>query len=177
MRRLSFTNKKIRGVPRRLRELDRWAADFLGYFPAGLSADDRCQCFKLPILQGLVDGRHASQAVRRVCAQRVVDACSNLIQSKPAHARPFRVVALLSWPDLFPSRVCIYTDEEIFQRQMYTGEHEFGSVKAITNRSFAKERGLVLPAGFSERGLEVQGTGSDGTGWYVFEHWFFGEVA
>jgi hypothetical protein len=149
---------------------------FRGCFPAGLSEDDRYRSFKLPVLQGFVDGKHATQAVRRVCAQRVIDACFNLIQSKPENARQFRVVAMLCRPELFASEVAIYTNEKIYQDQIWTGDHECGSVRTITGKSFAKEWGLVLPAGFSEHCLEVQGTGSDGTGWYVFEQWFLGEA-
>lgn len=106
----------------------------------------------------------------------MIDACFNLIQSKPENARQFRVVAMLCRPELFGSEVAIYTNEEIYQQQIWTGNHEFGFVRPITNKSLAKEWGLVLPAGFSEHGVEVQGTGSDDTGWFIFEKWFLGEA-
>ena len=83
---------------------------------------------------------------------------------------------MLCRPELFGSEVCIYTDEKVYQDQIWTGDHEFGFVRTIIGKSLTKEWGLVLPAGFSEHGLEVQGTGSEGTGWYISEHWLFGEV-
>ncbi|HEX4961681.1 MAG TPA: DUF3916 domain-containing protein [Thermoanaerobaculia bacterium] len=154
----------------------RWAEGFRGYFPEGLSESDRYWNFKLPVLQGFVDGKHTTQAVRRECAQRLIDACSHLIQSKPEEAKPFRVVAAICWPGMFASEVCIYTSEDVFQDQVQTWENEFGSVKTITGKSFAQEWGLALPAGFHERGLEVHGMISEDVGWFTFEQWLFGEV-
>lgn len=35
-RRLALTDKKVRNIPRRLRALAAWAADFEGYLPQGM---------------------------------------------------------------------------------------------------------------------------------------------
>jgi Protein of unknown function (DUF3916) len=177
MRRLALTNKKVRGVRRRLRVLAKWAAAFEGRFPAGLTAEERFLDFKIPVLSSLVEGRRSTLAVQRVCAQRLIDACTHLINAKPSDLDHFRVTAVVCLPDMFASRVCIFSDEQSFQDHIRPVSHEFGSAVPIAGRRLSAEWGLILPQGMQELGVTRRDQQSDGEDvWYTSEDWFFGEV-
>lgn len=177
MRRISYPIKKLRGVKRRLRALEKWSAGFDGAFPADI-AEERYYNFKIPVLRSLVEGKWTTPAIQAECAQRLIDACRRLMSSKPAAAAPYHVVATVCIPDMFTSEVCIYTDEGYFRGHTQPSSDKFGSTTLITDRSLAKEWSLDLPAGMNERGVLLRYEGyEDNDDWYVSEHWFFGELA
>jgi len=177
MRRIALTNKKVRGVRRRLRSLAKWAASFASSFPSGLTEADRYVNYKIPVLQSLVEGAQTSREIQRECAQHMIEACSNLVSAKPATASSLRVVATICLPDMFSSEICIYSDEAYFQSKVRTNVDASGSVTALGDRRLTKEWGLVLPAGMQESGVAVVSSGSDSSDeQYVSEHWFFGEL-
>jgi len=122
MRRVALTQKKLRGIPRRLRALAKWSCTFEGSFPEDLTSDDWFANYRLPVHQGLVDGKYATIDQRRAAAQAPVDACSHLMAAKPKGAIEFRVVATISLPKMFPSEVCIYSDEAYFQEMVRIGQ-------------------------------------------------------
>jgi hypothetical protein len=106
-RRLALTPKKLRGVSRRLRALSVWAAQFEGTFPPGLTEADRYRNYKIPVHRALLEGPQSTPELRRECAQRLIDACWNLMQSKPPEQVASHVVATIGLPDMFSSEVCI----------------------------------------------------------------------
>lgn len=177
MRRLSFSNKKVRGIPRRLRALRTWADGFTGYFPADVTSEERYLNYKIPVLMNLVQGKQAKRRVRAECAQILVDACDRLIKAKPESAKGFRVVATISLPDMFSSEVCIYTDEAYFQSKIQPVTNANGQTKLLHGRSLAREWSLTLPDGFKELGVShnYQGDG-DPDDRYIGEVWQLGEV-
>ena len=177
MRRLSLTNKKPRGIPRRLRSLDKWAHQFENWFPADLKPEDRYCNWKIPVFRNLVEGRHASKDVRSECAQRLIDACHRLICAKPREAETYRVTCVVCLPDMFSSEVCIYLKEDYFQSHTSVGHDKYGSTAAVVGRSLAREWGLVLPDGVAELGLALDYREfEDPEDWFVGERWYFGEL-
>ncbi len=182
MRRLSITNEKVRGIPRRLRALKRWAEDFSGWFPGPEELDvaERYWNWKIPVIRNLVQGRHVKKQNQIECAQRLIDAASHLMAAKPEEAKEFRVTCSICLPEMFSSEVCIYLQEEYFQSHTTEGFEPGNSLfwsktrKKIKERSIAKEWGLILPEGFSEIGLAVDC--KDNYGEWAEEHWYFGEV-
>jgi hypothetical protein len=177
MRRIALTNKKVRGIPRRLRSLRRWSESFLGRFPTGLTEADRYCNYKIPVLQSLVEGKQTTRAIQRECAQRLIDACDKLIVSKPPGAESLRVVATICLPDMYTSEVCIYSDDQYFESKVKPGASEFGTATRIRGRSLASEWGLHLPSDVQELGVALDYRGyADVNDWYTGEHWYFGEV-
>lgn len=176
MRQISLTEKKVRGIPRRLRSLRRWADSFSGWFPEGLEAADRYCHWKIPVLRNLVEGRQAKKPVQIECAQRLIDATSHLIASKPQSANDFRVTCVVCLPDMFTSEVCIYLQEEYFQSHTSESIDRFGTTKAIKERSLANEWGLILPDGVSELGVAVDYRSDEDDWSIVGERWYYGEV-
>lgn len=177
MRRLSLTNKKVRGTSRRLRALRKWANSFSGSFPTGLTSADRYYNYKIPVLRTLVEGKQATKEVQVECAQLLIDACAKLIQSKPNSANAFRIVATICIPDMFTSEVCIYTDEDYFQSKVQPETTKHGETTLLRGRSLVSEWGLILPDGVKELGVSLNYQDfDDPDDSYVSEHWNFGEV-
>lgn len=177
MRRIAFTQKKLRGIPRRLRTLAKWPGSFEGVFPSSLSPADGFMNYKLPVHESLVDGKCATAAQRLAAAQSLVDACAHLIAAKPPSATKFRVVATICLPKMFPSEVCVYSDERYFQEMVQIGQSRHGATRRIEGRSLANEWGLVMPATIREFGLAYDNSmASNLEDRRVGEYWFFGEV-
>ncbi len=177
MRRITITSKRLRGIPRRLRALTRWPENFANGFPEGLTASDKFVNYKLPVHQSLVDGRQATTSQRRAAAQSLINACASLLVARPPTYSEFRVVATICLPAMFPSEVCVYTDEAYFREMTQIGHTRHGVTRRIEGRSLAAEWGLVVSAPMREFGLEFDNmAASDPEDRRAGEYWFYGEV-
>ena len=173
-RQLALTNKKLRGIPRRLRALKRWSESFQGCFPEGLSEQDRYRNIKIPVNAAIFAPRPGALSIRKVCAQLLLDACARLHEAKMRRGIPWRVVTTVCVSDMFSSEICVYTSEAYFQSHVQASENATGKTSIISGRSLAREWGLVLPAGFEERGLSYDYRGfQDKDDWDVREDWYF----
>jgi hypothetical protein len=170
-RRLALSNKKVRNIPRRLRALGAWVADFEGYFPAVLSEKEKYCNWKIPIHMSMVEGKQATADLQRQCAQHLINAAQHLRMSRPDSAIDCRVVAAICLPDMFSSEICIYTDLQYHRSHIPPADSEY----IETDRSLAEEWALVLPPGLGERGLRYTVEDCDGET-YEEERWYFGEV-
>ncbi|MDB5036314.1 MAG: hypothetical protein JWQ98_3555 [Chlorobi bacterium] len=174
MRRIALSNKKLRGIPRRLRALKRWSESFEGWSIDESTATSRYYDFKIPVHVHMVEGEQAQRGVRAECAQRLIDACAHLLESQRADGMSLWIVAMIFVPDMFMSRITIYTDEEYYRGQTTPGEEEFGGSTVITGRSLAREWGLVLPPGMREHGLLLNYQAEyDSPERYISEHWYY----
>jgi Protein of unknown function (DUF3916) len=178
MRKLSLTNKKIRGVPRRLRSLRGWSDSFNEWFPDidDLNPKLRYCNWKIPILSSLVEGKQAKQTVQAECAQRLINACSHLIAAKPDWARSYRVTCSVYLSDMFSSEVCIYMDEDYYKGHTDDSVSDYGTVTRIQNKSLIQEWQLALPEGLDELGVLLNFHRPDDDWMLKGERWFFGEV-
>lgn len=177
MRRLSISNKKVRGVPRKLRWLADWSENFKGYFPDDIPLSERYWNWKIPVTANMVQGKHAKRDVKAQCAQRLINACKYLIDAKPQTDNFVRVTCVVVLPDMFTSEVCLYLDEDYLHAHTASGIHDKPENLVPAGRSLAAEWGLLLPAGVSERGVRVEYHDPDEPeNSYSGEHWYFGEV-
>ena len=177
MRRIAFSNKKVRGVPRRLRALARWANSFKGFFPDDLAKTTRYYNFKIPVLATMVEGKQATDAIRRQCAQHLIDACQHLIDARPDDAPDYKVVASISLPDMFSSEVCIYTNPDYHRVHTQPSIDQYGCSRRITDHDLTEQWGLTLPAGMRCVGLSFECQGIEGIqDGFIGQRWHFGEV-
>jgi Protein of unknown function (DUF3916) len=177
MRKLALSDRRPRGVPRRLRALDRWAQSFANGFPAGLEPAQKYWNWKIPVLRSLVEGLHAKPQVQAACAQRLIEGCDRLIQSKPEEAREYRVVCTICLPDFFTSEICIYLQEDYFQSHRAISVSSQGSTRLIADCCLSTQWQLQVPAGMGELGLALDHRGyGDPADWFVGERWYFGET-
>ena len=171
---------KLRGIPRRIRALRKWALGFSGYFPSQheLDPDLRKWNWKIPVDCGLVEGRYATPEIQRECAQLLIQACSLLIEAKPAWAKQYRVTCCICLPDMFTSEVCIYLDEGYYQSHVAPASSQFGHQETIMDRSLASRWRLQLPSNVDEAGiLWCYNVSTEIDEHYVSEHWMYGETA
>jgi hypothetical protein len=171
MRRLALSNKKIRNIPRRLKALAAWACRFEGYFPYDLSLAQKYSNWKIPVVTTLVEGKQATPAIRKECAQQMINAAHRMLQARPENTIDCRVVAAICLPDMFSSEICIYTDLEYHRGQIPSLDSEH----CRTDKSLAAEWGLTLADKVKERGLRYTYKDTDGRP-YEIERWYFGEV-
>lgn len=175
-RRLSLTNKKLRGVPRRLRSLKRWSESHECYFP-DISEHDYISGYwnaKIPVEMALVQGKHTHVGIQSCCTQMLIDAAYHIYNAKPADDN-VRVTCSIVLPDMFASELCLFTAEEYFLLHTSVGKSRFGEITLLKDRSLEKEWGLDLPDGFSELGVLRADEDEDGNPYYS-EHWYIGEV-
>ena len=178
IRRLAFSSKKLRGIPRRLRSLRKWSESYTSKYPT-ISSDSYSYGYwniKIPVHIGLVQGRQTNREIQSVCAQFMIDAAYNIFQAKPKNETNTRVTCCIIFPEMFSSELCLFTSEEYFNVQTQPGSNYLGKKTLLTNRSIIKEWDLNLPNGFSELGILRSSENEDGE-IYFSEHWYIGEVA
>ncbi|WP_133842676.1 DUF3916 domain-containing protein [Erwinia rhapontici] len=175
-RRLSLTNKKLRGIPRRLRSLKRWSESYASFFP-DICEHDYISGYwnvKIPVHMALVQGKHTHVNIQSYCAQALINAAYHIYNAKVAED-DVRVTCSIVLPDMFASELCIFTAEEYFLLHTSEGKSRFGEITLLKDRSLEKEWGLDLPDGFSEVGILRADEDEEGNLYYS-EHWYIGEV-
>ena len=178
-RQVHVRQKKLRGIPRRLRSLRKWAEGFKGHFPKKDELDQNPQYsnWKIPSHWGLVEGKYTNLEIQRQCAQLLIDACGSLIAARPDWAAAYRVTCCICLPDLHTSELCIYIDEDYFRSKTEAASNEYGFQAPIENRTLATDWSLSLPNGVEELGvLWRYDTSPDVEDHYVSEHWMYGDV-
>ncbi|WP_231124070.1 DUF3916 domain-containing protein [Burkholderia vietnamiensis] len=171
-----MSEKKLRGIPRRLRAVKKWPERLLSCIPGNVwNANEPYWNWKIPVHHSLVLGRYATPATRRACAQGLIDASAHLLARKPAEIRSARVTCAICLPDMFASEVCVYLDEDYFSAQVHEGENVFGERKFIRDRKLSSEWALHVPTGISELGIIVKNLDEDGRS-FEYECWYFGEI-
>lgn len=177
MRQLALSNKKLRGIPRRLRSLQKWSESYVAEFP-DLSSEDYSYGFwnyKIPVHFSLVQGRQTSRNIQTYCAQMLINAACDIYHSKPVGKDDIRVTCCIVLPDMFASELCLFVSEEYFNMHTQPGNSIFGQLILLQGRSLVKEWNLELPMGFSELGV-LRVCENDEGELYQSEHWYIGEV-
>lgn len=168
--------KKLRGIARRLRAIRQWPERLSRVMPHDVwTSDERYWNWKIPVASSLVQGRYATNATRRACAQGLIDATALLLAQKPDDARSIRVLCAICLPDMFASEVCIYLKEDYFNAHLSEQVNIFGERRVIRDRKLSSEWELSVPLGMSELGVTVTVIDDDDRP-YTYECWYFGEV-
>lgn len=170
--------KKLRGIPRRLRALRKRARAFKDNFPdaEALAENGRYWNWKIPTDYAMLEGRQSTQAMKREIAGLLLQACDHLTKAKPVWAKPYRVTCLICLPHMFASEICIYLDEAYFQSKIpiSTISTEL-SIQRICGTSLSQEWQLLLPAGMQEVGIQMRNNDDEPAD--VGQHWMFGELS
>lgn len=170
-----FNKKKIRGVRRRLVQLNNWADSFIGNFPEDVELQGEYWEQKIPIENTLVEGTKSRRNIKKECINSLIRACSNLRQSKPDYAQGYRVICLIVEPHMFPSRICIWKSIENFILYASECETNYVECKRNTTKSLVEKYGLLLPIGMREVGYDIAEK-ENGIVTNRFMHWFVGEI-
>lgn len=174
MRRLALSNKKERGIPRKLRNLRCWSESFRGYFPDLNGYEDRYYNWKIPVPINLVEGRHTSQEIKAECAQYLINACKYLIEAKPQGLKFCKVVCMIGQPNMFASEICLYLDEDYFNALTLSANRYDSQYVLADELSLAQSWNLQIPENMYERGVKIRYINlEDEADNYNADHWFF----
>jgi hypothetical protein len=167
MRQLALTSKKLRGIPRRLRALERWADGFAGTVRPRSAERERFCNWKIPVHVHLVEGRQTNRRIQAQCVAAMLRAAEHLVQAAGTERDGYyRVACLFTWPRLHDSEVTIFYDPTYYRGFMR-------DVNSLAPRSFVATLGVALPPGCVECGCDI--TQPDERG--PVELWCIGERA
>ncbi|WP_256572898.1 MULTISPECIES: DUF3916 domain-containing protein [unclassified Pseudomonas] len=166
LRQIALSDRKLRGIPRRLRALERWAAKFNGRFYPHIHKSERYAHWKIPVINSLVQGPHAHIEVQAFCIQQLLEAAAHLSRAADRSQGYYRVACLLVWPFVHQSEVTVFYDRDYYLS--FLGQHNTLAPLRLSDRL-----ALNVPESFIEHGHDV--TQSDDE---VDVHWWcIGEPA
>lgn len=173
----NFTiQKKLRGIPRRIRSLRRWASSAKNYYPSDIEPCDNYWNYKIPVIRSLVEGKYSTLELKSICAQELINAAHYIYLAKSEGVyNKSRVTCCICIPEMFSSELCIFTNEEYFKEHTTEGLGRFGKIEKIIGKSIINELGVVIPNDFKELGILRTFEGDEGI-IYTSEHWYIGEV-
>jgi hypothetical protein len=167
MRQIALTKKKLRGIPRRIRALEKWAQGFSGYARPRSEKLERYFNWKIPVHSALVQGRPTNVEIQSRCAAVLLEAARFLSEASSGTSNGYyRVACLLTWPWLHQSEVTIFYDKEYY-------ESFLGKANALAPKRISEELSLSVPSYFLEHGHDV--TQPEDT--VPIEWWCIGEGA
>ncbi len=153
-----YPARKLRGRARHERAffaamdgLDRWLP---------LATDRAFENAKLPVYQKAVSVRHGAPEFRRAVVVRLLDHAARLASRTPA-----RVAAIIDWPGLWASELCVFHDADCaagFDPERRA--REMRPARTVWDGGWVEARdpsgnlladlNLTLPAGFAAQGTE-----------------------
>lgn len=165
---------KVRGIPRRLRALRKWADGFEGYYP--LDELDMPYCnWRIPVLDRMVEGPRALPEVQRICMQEMLRATAYLIEARSQHIQS-RVTLCLNFPDMFSSDICIFQSPE-YRASYFDRDNEWQHwIPIKSDDSLVKQWGLSLPASMKETGYRILMKDDETGDIWESEMWVLGEL-
>lgn len=152
MRRISLNQpkEKVRGIKRRLKALDDWADSFDGYFPTEY-ANEKYWNWEIPVLDRLVGPPTTTEDIQRHCARAILRATEHISNAKPDAYKDAIVTSLITYPQMFNSKICVFFDPEHFE-SFYKRDSEWQSLDKINDKHLSKELGFKLPKFLNETG-------------------------
>lgn len=92
--------------------------------------------------------------MQATCTQVLIDAAERLTNKKPRGLEHARVFAIIGFPNLFNSEVCVFFDPDYFASfQARDSNDERWTPKP--SDSLIRRLGLRLPSGFEEQGFNA----------------------
>ncbi|WP_434577810.1 DUF3916 domain-containing protein [Pseudomonas sp. Z1-6] len=166
LRQIALSDRKLRGIPRRLRALERWAAKFEGHCYPKCHESERYAHWKIPVIDSLIQGPQAHIEVQAFCIQQLLEAGAHLSRAADRSQGYYRVACLLTWPWVHQSEVTVFYDRDYYLS--FQGQHNTLAPLRLSDRL-----ALDVPESFIEHGHDV--TQSDDE---VDVHWWcIGEPA
>ena len=116
MRQIAVCSKKLRGVPRRLRSLEKWASRFEGFSRPQTTNEEKYFNWKIPVHSALVEGNQTTIEIQALCVMQLLRMAEFLADAAPDNPkRYYRVACLLTWPWLHQSEVTIFYNQDYYK--------------------------------------------------------------
>lgn len=149
MRQIAVSNKKLRGIPRRLRSLETWASSFEGVIRSQTTQEEKYFNWKIPVHSALVEGNQIAIEIQALCVMQLLRAAEYLSDAAPDNPKNYyRVACLLTWPWLHQSEVTIFYNQDYY-------EGFLGEENSLAPERISEKLGLLLPQSFIEHGHDV----------------------
>lgn len=110
---------------------------------------------KIPAESWLVSPPIVTFDVQRRCAQAVLNAAGNMARAKPRDQATARVTAIVDYPNMFGSEVCVFFDPVYWEMFAIREEDNYWWKRLPESYSLAQRLGLAVPEGFVERGYHT----------------------
>ena len=180
MRRLDVRPlKKLRGRARYERAFRRDMARIAGDFPPRDAWQDDYFNWKLPVYEKAVSVAHGTAAFRRDVVAALVGTAAQIAQAKPSEAGHARVAAIIEWPHLFGSEICVFFDRDYEARfdperdqthSRYVYDDNWIESRKPT-RDLLAQLEIDIPAGFGHAGTAFEDYQAEDDHIYTYEHW------
>jgi hypothetical protein len=170
-------DEKLRGVKRRLRAVDRWAESYQGFFPVTEEGEKYWHC-KLPVLDRLVAPPTTNQTIQAHCVKALLRATKYISLAKPQDCKCAIVCALITYPNMFGSEVCVFFDRTYYE-SFFSRNNEWQSLEEVFDKSLLQRLDATLPDGFYETGfiLSSKDEWEDEVVYYQEQWWSYREQA
>lgn len=176
MRKLALSQKKERGIKRKLRNLSQWSDSFKGYFPDLNDNSALYYNWKIPVSFNMIQGKHAEENTRVICAQYLINACRYLIDAKPDTLSFCKVTCCIVLTDMFASEICIYLDKDYFGSHTCTGNYTDSKYSFSPPKSLSEIWQLDIPNNMYEHGIHFEYLVDFDSNEKIYaEHWFYCE--
>ncbi|PCJ47884.1 MAG: hypothetical protein COA74_10650 [Gammaproteobacteria bacterium] len=173
MRQISIhrVNAKVRGIPRRLRALEKWAEDFEQTVP--IYEHQKYWNYKIPVLDRLVNQPTTNFEIQSKALSCLIIAAAHLAKSPLKEKLPYyKVAVLLVLPDMFSSEVTVFFDKNYYDKFYYTDN------LLSDNQKPSSQFEIDIPSEFSEVGTIVKWKDEDDNGQTITfseERWTIGQ--
>ena len=165
-------SRKLRGRARHERAFFAAMDRLDGWTP--VNTDRPFENVKRPVYEKAVSPRHGSPSFRRAVVARLLDQAVALTTRSPS-----RVAAIIDWPDLFMSELCVFHDPDhatgfdpAFRAQQTRPARTTwadGWVEARTPaRDLLADLNLTVPPGFNAHGTDLAEYDTDTQ--FLYEH-------
>ncbi|PHN25165.1 DUF3916 domain-containing protein [Pseudomonas sp. ICMP 561] len=148
MRKISTSGKRVRGVARRLRALERWASSFSDIYYPRSEKGEKYNNFKIPVDMSLVQGSWARIEVQALCIQQLLEAAAHLSRAADRSQGYYRVACIFVWPWVHQSEVTVFYDRDYYLSFL-------GQTNALKPDLLSQTLALHLPEYFVEHGHDV----------------------
>jgi hypothetical protein len=149
VRQIALSSKKLRGIPRRMRALERWSSTFTGLYRPRSAEQERFFNWKIPVHVFLVQGRQTNAEIQSFCVTQLLKAATHLATASRAAANEYyRVACLIVWPWLHQSEITIFYDKAYYQSFL-------GRENTLAPRLISDKLSLSVPPHFLEHGHDV----------------------
>lgn len=168
--------KKVRGLKKKCLTMIETLTAQTNKFPVEYASEEYWHCH-LPISQSFIDSKHTPRSVRKLCMQTMIDRANFLAQHKHHANKNYRVLCLVSLPNLWASEITIFFTQSYFEN-FFNRNTPWQKWAQLNNRNIVKEYNLIIPSNFQVKGYKHECFDEDDPQklTYSGETWAIGEL-
>ena len=167
--------KKVRGLKRRYKEIEDMIIEQTEIVPDPSECSLGYWHLHLPWGQDYIMSRKTPNKFRRALLQLLINRVNHLIKLKSEKQMGYQIYAIITFPNLFYSKIVVLPDSSWFDGFFERESKEQKWIPLDDNRNISKEWNVVIPSELKVRGFKEIIFDDDFN--YESELWFIGEVS